>query len=105
MTPGEMREHSPGDLLLTNVIRMCCERAAERFDLGVGDAAYKKTFCNEEDPLYDSIVPLTALGHLGAPLYRQLRALKAVAKRSDLAMNAIRIFGTIRSGTLRHDLL
>ena len=99
MTAGPLREHSPGDLLLTNVIRLCCERGAERFDLGVGDAAYKKVFCDETEPLYDSIVPLSAAGHVAAPLVRSAIALKGAAKRSDFIVRALKL---LRSYTSRN---
>ena len=42
---------------------MCCERGFNKFDLGIGDAAYKQVYCKDAEPLYDSVVPITAAGH------------------------------------------
>jgi CelD/BcsL family acetyltransferase involved in cellulose biosynthesis len=42
MISGEFAHQSPGELLLANVVRMCCERGYTTFDLGIGEAAYKK---------------------------------------------------------------
>jgi CelD/BcsL family acetyltransferase involved in cellulose biosynthesis len=46
---------SPGDLLLHHVISCACEEGYEVFDLGVGDAAYKKRWLHEEEPLHTAI--------------------------------------------------
>jgi len=86
----EFREYSPGELLLSNVVRMCCERGCNRFDLGIGDAAYKQVFCNEAEPLYDSIIPITAAGHAAAPLWRGALSLKARIKQSDSLLRGVR---------------
>lgn len=86
----EFRNYSPGELLLSNVVRMCCERGCNRFDLGIGDAAYKQVFCNEAEPLYDSIIPITAAGHAAAPLWRGAFSLKARIKQSDSLLRGVR---------------
>jgi CelD/BcsL family acetyltransferase involved in cellulose biosynthesis len=86
----EFRDYSPGELLLSNVVRMCCERGCNRFDLGIGGAAYKQVFCNEAEPLYDSIIPITAVGHAAAPLWRGALSLKARIKQSDSLLRGVR---------------
>lgn len=53
---------SPGDLLLARVIAQKCDAGFATFDLGVGEARYKKTFCDAEEPLFDAYVPITAAG-------------------------------------------
>ncbi len=65
---AEFRNYSPGELLLANVIRMCCERGLNKFDLGIGDAAYKQVYCKDAEALYDSVIPITAAGQVAAPL-------------------------------------
>ncbi len=86
----EFRDYSPGELLLSNVVRMCCERGCNRFDLGIGDAAYKQVFCKEPEPLYDSVIPLTAAGHVAAPIWRVGLAMKAKVKQSDALLRGVR---------------
>ena len=54
--------NSPGDLLLMKVIAGQCAAGRSRFDLGVGEARYKATFCDTAIPLFDSFVPATARG-------------------------------------------
>lgn len=84
MVHGGVAGDSPGEILLSHVVRMACERGLATFDLGVGDAGYKRGFCNEEEPLFDSVIGLTALGHAAAPLLRARLAAKAAIKRSSL---------------------
>jgi CelD/BcsL family acetyltransferase involved in cellulose biosynthesis len=87
---AEFRNYSPGELLLANVIRMCCERGLKKFDLGIGDAAYKQVYCKDAEALYDSVIPITAVGQVAAPLWRAGLALKGKVKKSDMLLRAIR---------------
>ncbi len=86
----EFRNYSPGELLLANVIRMCCERGLTKFDLGIGDAAYKQVYCRDAEALYDSVIPITAAGQVTAPLWRAGLALKGKVKKSDTLLRAVR---------------
>ena len=86
----EFRTYSPGDLLLSNVVRMCCVRGFEKFDLGIGEAAYKQAYCGDAVELFDSIIPITAAGHFAAPFWRAALAMKAKVKRSDALLRGVR---------------
>ena len=87
---AEFRSYSPGDLLLANVIRMCCERGLDTFDLGIGDAAYKQAYCKDAEALFDSVIPITAAGQVVAPLWRAGLALKGKVKKSDMLLRSVR---------------
>ena len=87
---AEFRNYSPGELLLANVIRMCCERGFDRFDLGIGDAAYKQVYCKDAEALYDSVIPITAAGQVAAPLWRAGLALKGKVKKSNTLLRTVR---------------
>ncbi|HEX5507968.1 MAG TPA: GNAT family N-acetyltransferase [Pseudolabrys sp.] len=75
---GRLSHESPGELLLHNIVRDCCERGLSTFDLGVGQAQYKNLFCSSADPLFDSFLPLSRAGALlsrtaqGAALAKRL---------------------------------
>ena len=86
----EFRDYSPGELLLSNVVRMCCERGCDRFDLGIGDAAYKQVYCKDGEPLFDSVIPITAAGQIAAPFWRAGLAMKSRIKQSDALLRGIR---------------
>ena len=94
----EFRDYSPGELLLANVIRMCCERGCNRFDLGIGDAAYKQVYCKDAEPLYDSVIPITAAGHAAAPFWRAGLAMKGRIKQSDALLRGRRFMHQLISG-------
>jgi CelD/BcsL family acetyltransferase involved in cellulose biosynthesis len=87
---AEFRDYSPGELLLSNVVRMCCERGCNRFDLGIGDASYKQVYCKDAEPLYDSVIPITAAGHAVAPFWRAGLAMKSKIKKSGALLRGTR---------------
>ena len=97
MAGAPYRVESPGELLLANVVQLCCERGLSRFDLGAGDAAYKKVFCNDVEPLFDSVIPVTAAGSLAAPLWRAKFSAKRQLKKSPTFMQARRFAGRLVS--------
>ena len=98
---AEFRHYSPGELLLANVIRMCCERGLDRFDLGIGDATYKQVYCTDAEALYDSVIPITAAGQVAAPIWRAGLALKGKVKKSDMLLRAVRILAQLMPGKAR----
>jgi CelD/BcsL family acetyltransferase involved in cellulose biosynthesis len=89
MIRNELAHESPGQLLLANLVRLCCERGLTTFDLGVGEATFKSLFCDEPEPLIDSFLPLTALGRVAASACRLHYAAKGRIKRSPTVWNTI----------------
>ena len=70
ITSGRYAVESPGEQLIVQLVRQCCERGLDTFDLGIGEARYKNLFCNDAEPLFDSFLPLSAAGWLPAASYR-----------------------------------
>lgn len=60
----EFARSSPGDQLLCYLIRDQCERGREILDLGVGEAAYKTSFCERTEDLVDVFFPLSWRGRI-----------------------------------------
>ncbi len=89
MIMNELANESPGELLLANVVRMACERGLLTFDLGIGEAGYKRAFCNETDTLFDTVVPLTLRGKFAAPLWRAQLNVKRRIKHSPYAWQTV----------------
>ncbi|MCX7324261.1 MAG: GNAT family N-acetyltransferase [Hyphomicrobiales bacterium] len=90
---------SPGEILLVELIRTQCRKGLSLFDLGVGEARYKATICNETEELVDSFVAITPKGHLAASASRQLQRIKRAIKASPLAfglMARLRKLGPVR---------
>lgn len=95
---SETVKTSPGELLLAELIRLKASEGTTVFDLGVGEARYKTTFCDDHDDLVDSFLPLTFKGHLFARIARTKRELKRRIKRSPMALKlAQRVSGWLRS--------
>jgi CelD/BcsL family acetyltransferase involved in cellulose biosynthesis len=73
---SEAARTSPGEILLIDLIKLQCQAGMASFDLGVGEARYKTTICNERDELVDTFVPVTAKGRLFAGIARARRSAK-----------------------------
>jgi CelD/BcsL family acetyltransferase involved in cellulose biosynthesis len=71
---------SPGDLLLQALIRDQCSRGRAALDLGVGEARYKASVCDETIGLVDAVIPVSLRGRAygaaaeaGARLKRRIK--------------------------------
>lgn len=94
---SEAARTSPGEILLIELIKRKCQAGVTMFDLGVGEARYKTTICDDSDELVDTFVPLTARGRAYAGYSQAKRALKRRIKASPLALKtAQRILGLLR---------
>lgn len=71
---------SPGELLLVEVIGLACREGLAEFDLGVGEAPYKETYCREVEPLVDTVIGFGPLGWAAAGLIRGAVTAKRHAK-------------------------
>lgn len=83
---SEAAKTSPGEILLIDLIKLKCREGTTMFDLGVGEARYKTTICDQRDELVDSFLPLTARGRAFAWFSRAKREAKRRIKASPLAL-------------------
>lgn len=77
---------SPGELLLAELIAAKSREGLAAFDLGIGEARYKTTFCDDHDDLVDTFLPLTLKGRFFVATARAKRELKRRIKSSPLAL-------------------
>lgn len=89
MIGGDWRADSPGEQILLHLMRACCERGLHTLDLGVGGAAYKATFAPDEEPLFDSYLPLTPVGKLIALAAQTAGGLKRTIKQTPALWSAV----------------
>ena len=80
---------SPGEWLVIEVVRDAIERGMTMFDLGVGDARYKKECCEIVEPMFDGAFSVTWLGRLSTPLFLAARNMKKRVKTSPRGMSII----------------
>lgn len=78
---GHYASESPGEQLLVNLVRHCCERGLNSFDLGIGESRYKSLFCEDAEPLFDSYLPLSPAGRMMALMLRMGGAVKRAIKQ------------------------
>lgn len=76
---------SPGELLFYLIIRKCNAEGVTLFDFGIGDQAYKRSWCTVETIQHDIVVPLTLRGRLAAAAHRAAVRMKAGIKKNRKA--------------------
>jgi CelD/BcsL family acetyltransferase involved in cellulose biosynthesis len=79
---------SPGDLLLQDMVEDLIGRGFAHFDLGVGEARYKNSFCTTEVRLVNGFLPLTLHGRLAAAALQTASWVKTVVKRDQRLLQA-----------------
>jgi CelD/BcsL family acetyltransferase involved in cellulose biosynthesis len=94
---GRYAIESPGEQLIVNLVRNCCERGLGTFDLGIGEAHYKTLFCGDAEPLFDSYLPLTAAGRLPAFAFAVTARIKRAIKQSALLWSLVRAGRALRA--------
>lgn len=84
----EIARFSPGELLLYHLIGRQAGAGRKSFDLGIGEARYKSSICDQTVELVETCIPVTLKGHLyrsGAMILgRGKRRIKQSPKLWDL---------------------
>lgn len=73
---------SPGELLFYLAIQKLCGEGARLFDFGIGDQAYKRSWCTVETPQYDFLWPVTLAGRAAAAVHRAKTGAKRLVKQN-----------------------
>ena len=94
---GRVAVESPGEQLIVNLVRRCCECDFNTFDLGIGEAHYKSLFCDDVEPLFDSVLPLNGRGRLIGYGFRLGAAAKRVVKQNTALWSLVRAARHLRA--------
>lgn len=97
ITDGRYTVESPGEQLIVQLVRQCCERGLTTFDLGIGGARYKNLFCNDAEPLFDSYLPLSVAGWLPAHGFRLTASVKRAIKQHATLWSLVRMSRRLRA--------
>ena len=81
-TLSEHSRHSPGLLLMRNIVDHYAAHGYRALDLGVGSDGYKRLFCRQQEPLFDSFVALSPRGRLAAPALSLAARFKHLVKHN-----------------------
>jgi CelD/BcsL family acetyltransferase involved in cellulose biosynthesis len=92
----EIARFSPGDLLLLHLVRDQAARGRLAFDLGVGEARYKASICDETISLVETIVPVSLRGRAYGAIRQGLIRTKRRIKRDPRLYAAVQRLRRLR---------
>jgi CelD/BcsL family acetyltransferase involved in cellulose biosynthesis len=81
-TMSENSRHSPGLILMRDIVDHYAALGYRALDLGIGSDDYKRLFCKDDEPIFDSFIPLTARGSLAAAAMSGINRAKHVVKHN-----------------------
>jgi CelD/BcsL family acetyltransferase involved in cellulose biosynthesis len=90
-------KYSPGLILMRDIIDHYAERGVTSLDLGIGSDDYKRLFCKDDEPIFDSFVPLNIRGKVAAAALSSLMRAKRLVKQTPALMQiAQRLRGVVQ---------
>jgi CelD/BcsL family acetyltransferase involved in cellulose biosynthesis len=81
-TISDNSRHSPGLILIRDIVDHYAERGYCALDLGVGSDEYKRLFCKDNEPIFDCFIPLSLCGTAAAAAMSGINRAKHLVKRS-----------------------
>ncbi len=79
-------KYSPGLILMRDIIDHYAERGMTSLDLGIGSDDYKRLFCKDDEPIFDSFVALNIRGKMAAAALSSLMRAKRLVKQTPALM-------------------
>lgn len=87
-TLSDNAKHSPGLILIRNIVDYYADRGYTSLDLGIGSDSYKQLFCKDAEPIFDSFLPFSARGHLAAICMSAVGHAKRTVKQTPILSRA-----------------
>jgi len=81
-TMSENSRHSPGLILMRDIVDHYAGLGYQALDLGIGSDDYKRLFCKSNEPIFDSFIALTPRGRLAAAAMSGINRAKHVVKHN-----------------------
>ena len=75
-------KYSPGLILMRDIIDHFAGKDYRAFDLGIGSDDYKRLFCKDDEPIFDSFIALSQRGKLAAGVMSGLNRTKRMVKHN-----------------------
>jgi CelD/BcsL family acetyltransferase involved in cellulose biosynthesis len=82
-TMSARSRYSPGLILMRYIIDHYGERGYRALDLGIGSDDYKRMFCKDDEPIFDSFIPFTPRGRIAAVAISALSRTKRMVKSNQ----------------------
>jgi len=80
--------YSPGLILMRNIIDHYAGHGYRALDLGIGSDDYKRLFCKDDEPIFDSFIPLSPRGTVVALAMSGLNRAKHLVKHNQALFHA-----------------
>src|SRR5437763_1765745 len=81
-TMSASSKYSPGLILMRDIIDHYAAQGYRALDLGIGSDDYKRLFCKDDEPIFDSFIALSQRGRLAAGVISGLNRTKRLVKHS-----------------------
>jgi CelD/BcsL family acetyltransferase involved in cellulose biosynthesis len=75
-------KYSPGLILMRDIIDHYAGQGYRALDLGIGSDDYKRLFCKDDEPIFDSFIPLSARGSFASSVMSGLNRTKRLVKHN-----------------------
>ncbi|MGH6641866.1 MAG: GNAT family N-acetyltransferase [Bradyrhizobium sp.] len=85
MSPNS--KYSPGLILMRNIIDHYAGQGYSALDLGIGSDDYKRMFCKDDEPIFDSFIALSQRGKLAAGVMSGLNRTKRMVKHNPALLD------------------
>jgi CelD/BcsL family acetyltransferase involved in cellulose biosynthesis len=96
-TMSESAKYSPGLILMRDIVDHYAGLGYRALDLGIGSDDYKRLFCKDDEPIFDSFIALSARGKLAATAMSGINRAKHVVKHNPaLLQMAQKLRGAFR---------
>jgi CelD/BcsL family acetyltransferase involved in cellulose biosynthesis len=86
-TTSANSRHSPGLILIRNIVDHYAERGYCALDLGIGSDGYKRFFCKANEPIFDCFIPLSLRGTIAAAAMSGINRAKHLVKHTPALLH------------------
>ncbi|MDP1865928.1 GNAT family N-acetyltransferase [Bradyrhizobium sp.] len=81
-TMSASSKYSPGLILMRDIVDHYAASGYRALDLGIGSDEYKRLFCKDDEPIFDSFIPLSLRGTLAAAAMSGVNRAKHLVKHN-----------------------
>jgi CelD/BcsL family acetyltransferase involved in cellulose biosynthesis len=82
-TMSDNSRHSPGLILMRNIVDHYAGCGFRALDLGIGSDEYKRSFCKEDEPIFDCFISLSLRGKVAATAMSGVNRAKHLVKHNQ----------------------
>jgi CelD/BcsL family acetyltransferase involved in cellulose biosynthesis len=86
-TMSDNSRYSPGLILMRDIVDHYAGRGYRALDLGIGSDDYKRLFCKNDEPIFDSFVPLSLRGKAAAAIMSSVNRAKRLVKHNQTLLH------------------